>query len=248
MLVLKNPILQTLLIFTLFLSVSLPRVLYAQGSTNTMSNYMGTIALDIQYQPLPAEMSLDKDQSLMVISFGPELAQRIMDNPIKYASPVRIWLSKASISPSEAYFYVNKPSHELIFSLKSSDMQTLILSGLADFSSTRKNMAFEKGMFYAITIEIEKMPNEMPTMDVAMNPKTTYLFEQESMNGLASEAMNKERAKWYKFAWVKPVAQNKYVKWGARIVAVSAASYFGYQHFLAPGDGNSLPLPPSPPQ
>lgn len=256
MLVLKNPILPFLLFLSLILSPRLVEFAHAQSYKNGADNYMGTITLNIQSQALPSDIMLEKDQSLMVISFGPDLAQRVMDNPIKYANPVRIWLSKSKIAANEGYFYVNKPSHELIFTVKSADLQTLILSGLADFSSTRKNMVFEKGMLYALTIEIDKMPSdmpaqmsaEMPPMDVAMNPKTTYLFEDEQSSDQGLDTMNNRKAKWYQFAWVKPAIKNKYVKWGAGVVAVSAVSYLGYQQFLAPSDGSNLPLPPAPPQ
>lgn len=248
MLVLKHPNLSTIALLTILLLASFPLSINAQGSSNSLSNYMGTISLDIQSQPLPNDMNLSQDQSLMVISFGGDLSQRIMDNPIKYANPIRIWLSKSTISPNQAYFYVNKASHELTFTPKTEDVQTLILSGLADFSSKRKNMAFQKGMLYTLTIEIEKMPTEMPEMEVAMNPKTTYLFEENQSTSLEASSTMEKNAKWYSFAWVKPVVKNKYVKWGAGAVVLSAASYFGYQQFSGSSGGTSLPLPPAPPQ
>lgn len=254
MLLLQNLTKKTLYIFVVCLIALFPYYCMAQVNNSVNSKYMGSIALDVQELALPNDITLGDDQSLMLISFGPDLAQRIMDNPIKYANPVRIWLSKSMISPAEAYFYVNKPSHEIRFTPRTDDLQTLILSGLADFSSTRKNMVFQKGKFYTLTLEINKMPTDtpamnMPAMDVAMNPKTTYLFDEEStMDKNQDEFPMAQKTKWYKFAWVKPAVKNKYVKWGAGVVAISAASYFGYQQFSGSGGGNSLPLPPPPPQ
>lgn len=213
------------------------------------SKQLGSLSLRLIEEPNSSISLSGSEQAVILIEMGPLLNQRIAEQAIKYASPARIWLSKSLFDTEQSYFYVNGAISRFDFVPQTNKEQRLIISGLADFSSIQQSFSFNQGRVYRLTVEIQKAPeNDLPSMQEAMDP-TTSIFLNEEMGFDQSDVSNDDSKKgFFRFAWAKSAVRNKYVRWGAAAVALSAGGYFGYQLIGNESSGPNLPLPPAPPQ
>lgn len=214
-------------------------MLQAQQQNEVLRQDFGQLELFIQAVEGNSDIVLSENESAIIISKGADLASLMAQNAIKYSGPSRIYLSDSRYEPQRAILFMSMP--EITFRFipeKAGTSQELIVSGIPDFRHAKLSYPFEANKVYELVISINRYPQESFSEGVE-----SYLFDSSASS---YENLPAQKSKKKRFSFIKRWASNRYVRWGAAAVLLSAGGYFGYTQFLQKDD-SGLPLPPAPP-